>query len=121
MDKKHILIVDDYEGILNIHKEILESEGYWIDTAMTGREAIEKSREQFFDLALLDIKLPDMDGVELLERLRWETPKTVNVMITGIASKEKVMKSLNLGAEAFLLKPVNPEEMIRIVHEKLKA
>jgi len=114
------LVVDDDETILKSFKELLESRGYLVDTAETGLEALEKSEDQHYDLALLDIKLPDIEGTELLVEMHEDTPRMMKVMITGHASLENAVESLNLGADAYLMKPVKPEELLRIVDEKLK-
>ena len=71
---KSILIVDDDETILAVLKEILELDGYSVETAATGKEAIEKSENIFFNLSMLDIKLPDMEGTELIPKLHKENP-----------------------------------------------
>jgi DNA-binding NtrC family response regulator len=120
LEGKNIIIVDDDMAILKGLKGILEFEGYSVDTAETGREAIEKSRAKFYDLALLDIKLPDMEGIELLKEIHRETPKMMKIMITGYPSLENAVKALNLGADAYVIKPINPEELLKTVKEKLK-
>jgi len=119
-EKKHILVVDDDETILKTFKEILESEGYIVDTAKTGREAIEKSKDHFYNLALLDIRLPDMEGTKLLTKMHRNSPKMMKIMVTGYPSLENAVEALNLGADAYVMKPVEPEELLKVVEEKLK-
>lgn len=118
--EKSILIVDDDRVILNTIKFILQSEGFTVDTAETGREAIEKSETQFFNLALLDIKLPDMEGTELLMKMHTQEPRMMKIMITGHPTLENVVEALNLGADAYIIKPVKVEELLKVVDEKLK-
>lgn len=120
MERKRILIVDDDETILKSLREILQSEGYYVDAVKTGREAIEKSLVQFYNLALLDIKLPDMEGTELLTKMNTNTPRMMKVMVTGHPSLENAVEALNLGADAYIMKPVNPEELLKVVEEKLR-
>ena len=120
MNRKRILIVDDDKAILNSFKDILQSEGYIIDTAETGQEALEKTEAQSYNLALLDIKLPDIQGMELLVEMHEGTPKMMKIMVTGHATLENAVESLNLGADAYITKPVKPEELLRVVGEKLK-
>ena len=120
MEKKRILIVDDDKSLLESLTEILKLEGYEVDTAETGREAIEKSKDQFYNLALLDIKLPDMEGTELLTKLRDGIPRMAKVMVTGYPSTENAVKALNLEADAYITKPVKPEELLKTVERKLK-
>jgi len=118
-EKKSILVVDDDKNILESFKSILESEGYCVDMVESGREAIEKSKAKFHNLALLDIKLPDMEGTELLTKLHRDTPRMMKIMVTGYPSLENAVKSLNLGADAYIIKPVDPEELLKLVEEKL--
>lgn len=119
MDGKSILIVDDDKIILRSLTQILKSEGFVTDTAETGQQAIKKSKEKFYNLALLDIKLPDMEGTELIRELNETLPKTMKVMLTGFPSLDNAMQALNLGADAYLTKPVDPEEVIKVCKEKL--
>jgi len=119
-EKKSILVVDDDEAILKSFKKILELEGYIVDTAKTGGEAIEKSKDRFYNLALLDIRLPDMEGTKLLVKMHRTTPKMMKIMVTGYPSLENAVEALNLGADAYVIKPVDPEELLRVVEEKLK-
>jgi len=119
-EKESILVVDDDKNILESFKSILESEGYCVDMVESGREAIEKSKAKFYNLALLDIKLPDMEGTELLTKLHSDTPRMMKIMVTGYPSLENAVKSLNLGADAYIIKPVDPEELLKLVEEKLR-
>jgi len=121
MKKASILIVDDNESILETLSAILEAKGYITDIAKNGREAIEKSKTNFYNLALLDIKLPDIEGTKLLTKMKETRPKMVKIMITGYASLENAVEALNLGADAYVMKPVDPEKLLRVINEKLKA
>ena len=121
MKKASILIVDDNESILETLSAILEEKGYRTDTAKNGREAIEKSKKNFYNLALLDIKLPDIEGTKLLTKMKKTKPKMVKIMITGYASLQNAVEALNLGAEAYIMKPVDPENLLRVINEKLKT
>jgi len=120
MKKASILIVDDNEGILETLSAILEEKGYRTDTAKTGMEAIEKSKTNFYNVALLDIRLPDIEGTKLLTKIEETTPRMVKIMITGYASLENAMEALNLGADAYIMKPVEPENLLKVINEKLK-
>ena len=115
-----MLVVDDDVNILKSFKNILQLEGYNVDMAKTGREAIEKSAAHFYNLALLDIRLPDMEGTKLLTKMHRTTLKTMKIMVTGYPSLNNAVEALNLGADAYIIKPVNPEELLRLVKEKLK-
>lgn len=119
MGKANILIVDDDDDIRKMLRLILESEGYDVDEAQSGKEAIEKSKERAYNLALLDIVLPDMQGTQLLKKLGETTPKMIKIMVTGFPNLENAVEALNYGADAYLIKPVNFEKLISIVEEKL--
>ncbi len=118
--KKQILVVDDDKSILRTFTRILQKSGYTIDVAETGKEAIEKSKKQHYDLALIDIRLPDIDGTELLVKLQKTMYDAVKIMITGFPSLETGVKALDEGADAYLVKPVKPEELLALIEEKFK-
>ena len=118
--KKTILVVDDDKSILRTFTRILQKSGYEIDVAETGKEAIEKADNRNYDLALVDIRLPDMDGTDLLAKLKMQLQHTVKIMITGFPSLETGVKALDEGADAYLVKPVKPQELLMLLEEKLK-
>jgi len=119
-ERKRILVVDDDRAILRSLVTILQARGYDVDSAETGREAIEKSASRLFNLALLDIKLPDMEGTELLLKMHQTTPRMMKIMITGYPSLRSAVDAINLGADSYLLKPVNPKDLLKVVEEKLR-
>jgi two-component system response regulator HydG len=116
-----ILVVDDDKSILRTFTRILQKNGYKIDTAETGKEAIEHADNRHYDLALVDIRLPDMDGTDLLAKLKQQLRNTIKIMITGFPSLESGVKALDEGADAYLVKPVKPEELLMLIKEKLKS
>ena len=118
--KKTILVVDDDKSILRTFTRILQKSGYEIDVAETGREAMDKAENQHYDLALVDIRLPDMDGTDLIAKLKKQLQDTVKIMITGFPSLETGIKALDEGADAYLVKPVKPQELLLLLEEKLK-
>jgi len=120
ISRARILIVDDDTTILRSIAQILEVEGYTVDTAESGCEAVEKSKKERYDLALIDIRLPDMKGTRLLRDMEMGTPQMKTIMITGYAALENAIESLNLGANGYLEKPVDPERLLNIIREKLK-
>src|SRR4030067_867883 len=87
----------------------LKEEGYQTETAKTGMKAIAKAKVYPFDIALLDIGLPDMLGIEVLRTLRKEQPVMMIIMITAHATLTTAVDALNLGANAFIMKPIDPE------------
>ena len=121
MDRKeNILIVDDDESIRRSLTLIFGKKGYKTETAGTGREALEKAQGKSFGLALLDIKLPDVEGVELIAPLKAMHPDMVVIMITAYASLETAVQALNGGASAYVTKPLNMDEVIANVRETLE-
>ena len=118
---KTILVVDDDKSILRTFTRILQKNGYEIDAVETGKEAIEKADTRHYDLALVDIKLPDMDGTALLAKMKKPLQDTIKIMVTGFPSVESGVKALDEGADAYLVKPVKPEELLMLIEEKLKS
>jgi DNA-binding response OmpR family regulator len=116
-----ILVVDDDKSILRTFTRILQKNGYRIDTAETGKEAVEKAENNHYDLALVDIRLPDIDGTELLAKIKMQLQNTIKIMITGFPSLESGVKALDEGADAYLVKPVKPEDLLMLIKEKLKS
>ncbi|MCW4019307.1 MAG: response regulator [Candidatus Bathyarchaeota archaeon] len=119
--KRHVIVVDDDKSILRTFTRILQKNGYEIDVAETGREAIEKSKKKRYDLALIDIRLPDMDGTDLLVKMQKTIQNAIKIMITGFPSLETGVKALDEGADAYLVKPVKPEELLTLIEEKFRA
>ena len=119
-EKKNILIVDDDKGITDTLAIILDSEGYETDIAADGETALKKAENEFFHLVLLDLKLPDMSGTQVLRKLHLISPRTVIIMVTGYPTIDNAVESLNLGASAYIMKPVNPDELLKYVEEKIK-
>ncbi len=102
-------------------KAILEDEGYLVDLACTGKEAIQKTEEKTYNVALLDIRLPDMEGVELLKLMKDTVPRTRKIMVTGYPSMQNAIGALNKNADAYLVKPVEIEKLLNTVKEQLQA
>jgi DNA-binding NtrC family response regulator len=115
-----ILVVDDDETIRRTMKAILEDEGYTVDLAATGKEAIQKSEKTAYNIALLDIRLPDIEGVELLKQLKDSIPRTRKVMVTGYPSMQNAIAALNKNADAYLVKPVDVEKLLSTVRDQLR-
>ena len=113
-------MVDDDKSILRTFARILQKNGYEIDSAETGKEAIEKADRRHYDLALMDVRLPDMDGIELLTKMKKPLQSTIKIMITGFPSLKSGIEALDEGADAYLVKPVKSEELLMLIEEKLK-
>lgn len=114
-----ILIVEDDTEILETLSTLLQQKGYTTDIAKTGKEAMQKAKDKFFNVALLDIRLPDMEGTKLLTTMNKNLPKTIKIMITGYPSMENAVEALNLGADAYIVKPLKPEKLLAVIEQKL--
>ena len=115
-----IIVVDDEESIRRTISMTLEHAGYLVDTAENGEQAIEKAEENFYNLALIDIRLPDMEGTDLLTTMKETTPKMVKIILTGYPGLQNAVTAINKGADAYLIKPVNTDELLRVIKEHLE-
>ena len=115
----NILIIDDDKGMCKTLSRILELDGYRISTANTANDGTALIKGGSFILAILDIKLPDIDGVELLEIIKKTDPDLSIIMMTAYASTENAIKALNRGADAFVTKPFDIEELRALVKKSI--
>jgi len=113
-DKRSILVVDDDSAFLAVVKSILQVKGYAVETASSAREAIAKAREQFFNVAVVDIGLPDKEGTEALSSLLEIDKDLIVIMLTGYSSVQNAIQSLNRGAFAYLEKPLDPDHLLSV-------
>ena len=114
---KNILVIDDEVAVNNNIRKILAKNNYHVDQAVTKAEALEKIQNRPYKLVLLDLKIPGVKGLELLEAIRDKNPETKVIIITGYASIETAVQSARQGAVDYLPKPFTPDE-IRTVTEK---
>ena len=110
-----ILVVDDELVVRDSLKEWLVEEGFSVDMAASGTEALEKLAGQTYHLMLLDIKMPGMDGVEVLQTAKENTPDLKVIMMTAYATVETAVEAMKIGALDYLIKPFDPETMIPMV------
>ena len=110
-----ILVIDDDEDIRTTFAAVLENEGYAVDTAENGKEAIEKSNNDLYRVALIDYRLPDMNGTELLTSLRETTPKMAKIMVTGYPALQNAIECLKKHANAYFAKPVDYENLLKTI------
>ena len=115
-----ILVIDDDESIRKTLATILEEKGYSVDTAENGKEAIKKSKDKFYNLALIDIRLPDMEGTKLLTAMKNNTPKMIKVIVTGHPSLQNAIEAVNKGADAYIIKPFNVDAVLNTIREHLE-
>ncbi|MFB0564024.1 MAG: response regulator [Candidatus Lokiarchaeia archaeon] len=114
-----ILVVEDDETVRKVLKKILEEKGYLVDMAETGEKAIEKAEVKVYNLALIDIRLPDMEGTKLLPTMQKTNPKMAKIMITGYPTMRSAIEAVNKGANGYILKPIKIENLLKIVKENL--
>jgi DNA-binding NtrC family response regulator len=114
-----ILIIDDDENIRKVLVAILEDEGYNVESVGTAKEAIERTRKKYYNMALIDIRLPDMEGIELLTRMKDTTPKIRKVIITGYPTLQNAVDAVNRGANAYILKPFDVDKVLKTLKEQL--
>jgi len=98
----------------------LTDEGYIVDAVDTGEKAIKATHEKFYNLALIDIRLPDMEGTKLLTKLKDTIPKIRKIIITGYPTLQNTIEAVNFGADAYITKPINMEKALKIIHEQLQ-
>jgi DNA-binding NtrC family response regulator len=115
-----ILIVDDDENIRKVLTTILEDEGYDVESVDTAKKAIERTRRKFYNLALIDIRLPDMEGIELLTKMKNTTPKIRKIIITGYPTLQNAVEAVNRGADAYIMKPFDMEKVLEEIKDQLK-
>jgi PAS domain S-box-containing protein len=114
-----ILIVDDNHDLVTTLREVLEPHGFFVVTASRGEEALEIARRDGFDVAIVDVKLPDASGVDLIEPLRRTTVASEVVLVTGFASVDAAIAALRSGAFAFVLKSFRPEELLSTIQQAM--
>lgn len=107
----HILICDDEESQRSLLAGFLRNKGYSVTTVGSGMEAIDIAHKKGFDLAILDLKMPEIDGIETMQRLKEIDPQTYFIILTGFGTVESAVKAMKLGAYDYLNKPINLEEL----------
>jgi CheY-like chemotaxis protein len=117
---KNILVIDDEVAVNNNIRKILAKKGYHVDQAVTKQEALEKIDKRPYKLVLLDLKIPEVKGLELLHYIRDKRPDTMVVIITGYASIETAVETARLGAVDYLAKPFTPDEIRGVTENAIK-
>jgi DNA-binding NtrC family response regulator len=111
INKTSLLVVDDDPVTLNLLKEVLTKEGYQVDTALGGEEAISRGTDHFFDLIITDVRMGDKDGMEVLRSFKKISPETTVIMITAFGSIETAIEAIREGAFDYISKPFKLEEI----------
>jgi two-component system chemotaxis sensor kinase CheA len=120
--RPQILVVDDSITTRTLEKSILETQGFLVEVAVNGREALTKMRHQAFDLVISDVQMPEMDGLQLLETMKQE-PALAGIpviMVTSLQDDEDRRRGLNLGADAYLIKQTfEQQELLDVIGQLL--
>jgi CheY-like chemotaxis protein len=118
-DKVKILIVDDESVVRQAFVRILSSDRCIVEAVSNGPDALRRMREQAFDVVLLDLKMPGMDGMTVLRTIKQNWPESEVIIVTGYAALESAKESVALGAFDYVAKPVGPEEVLNVTNEAL--
>ena len=121
--KPHILLVDDEEKFVDYLNKRLRNRDYEADVALSGEEAIEKIKHTNYDVVILDVLMPGLDGIETLRAIKNIKPLVEVIMLTGHASVESGVEGMKLGAYDYLMKPCDIDELIsktNKAHERKK-
>ena len=113
------MVVDDDEGICKIFHEMLVTKGCGVDTALTGHEALEKTDKKDFDVSIIDINLPDMDGISLMKKIKGIDPDIYCIMVTGHESSQCETEAVQAGAYSYLTKPSERDELLSTLKEAI--
>ena len=116
----NILIIDDDPQMRSMLSSILKEDGYSVETVENGKKAIKTCEKMPFDLALIDVNLPDIEGVELLPKLKQMQPKMVKIIITGSPSIDNAVKAVNEKPDGFILKPFNVPQLLEMIRKRLE-
>ena len=119
-ERARILVVDDAPNSVRVIQDVLAAEGYQVIGVGSGAEAMEKAQGGFCNVALLDIRLPDVEGIELIAPLKEMLPDMAVIMVTAYASLETAVRALNQGASAYVTKPLDMDQVLAIVREALE-
>jgi DNA-binding NtrC family response regulator len=121
MDKQtKILVIDDDDAILDSCRQVFDKEGYGVETAKNGTEGLQHFNEEFFHLVLCDLKMPGIDGMDVVKKIKEKSPETPVVVITGFGSIESAVEAMKEGAFHYMSKPFTPQELRIITRKALK-
>jgi len=120
MPKNRILVVDDEEGVCSSLRGILEDEGFAVETCSSGEECLRLSKRELFDLVMLDVWLPRIDGLQVLEKLKSASYPAVVIMISGHANVEMAVRATKLGAFDFIEKPLSLDKTLLVINNALR-
>jgi len=114
MKKGRILVIDDEDIVRVSCQRALEPEGYEVITVKSGTEGLKLLEKESFDLVMTDLKMPDMDGIEVLQKVKERWPVIQVIIITGYQTVETAVKAIRLGAYDYIEKPFTPEQILAV-------
>ena len=117
MSKNKILIAEDEEIMRITLKDVLSREGYQVTTADDGQEGLERFKQHDFDLVIADLRMPKLDGIQLLKEIKRLSPETAVIMITAYGTVETAVQAMRLGAHDYLTKPLLIEELLMMMEK----
>lgn len=115
-----VLVVDDEAVIRKTLAQILKTKGYMVETMETGKQAIAASKKQFFNVALIDARLEDMEGTALIDKLKETEPGMMRIIVTGYPSMDSAIEAVNRNADGYILKPIDVQELLAMIEKQLK-
>jgi len=121
--KEKILVVDDEKILLKTLDRLLSKEGYQVTTIDNSYDALDMVKKEFFDLIILDIRMPGMDGISLLKEIRkiqGDGKKSMVIIITGYASEDVPIKAIKLGADDYIMKPFELDDFLHSVNRNIR-
>ena len=119
MEKKQILVVDDEQNSREGLTKILIKEGYEVVAAESGQDALAKAKKQDFDLIITDLRMPEISGIDVLEKIREKKPDIGVIIVTAYGEVNSYLKAMTLGAFEYLNKPIKLDELRRVIRKAL--
>jgi len=120
MARPRALVVDDEQIVLDSASKILEAEGFLTDTALSGREGVDRALGEGYEVVLTDIRMPDVGGMKVLRDVKRAKPRLPVVMITAYATVQSAVQAMKLGADDYLEKPFTPEQLVASVRAAIR-
>jgi len=120
-DSIRLLFVDDEVGFTEVISKRLRKRGMLVKAVFTGTDAVQAIRKQDFDVAILDLKMEDMDGIEVLKIFKKAYPEMAVIMLTGHGSQTAAKEGLKYGAFDYLTKPCDLEDLVEIINQAVQA
>jgi DNA-binding response OmpR family regulator len=116
-DKRRIIVVDDNIYVLQILTKILRKAAHCVTSVETGREMLKELKNQTFDVAIIDVRLQDMNGIDLLHKIQKVAHNMKKIILTGYPSDEDRIRALEQGADHYLSKPIKSEKLLEIIED----